>query len=63
MPRKKGFTREKSNRLAEEKYERKIQSFSKTHGLFYLSSSEYKGYWPCQILPDGHVLSITENLL
>ena len=65
MPRKKGYsyTREKSIRLTDEEYERKIQSFPKTHGLFYLSSSEYKGYWPCEILQDGQVLSITENFV
>ncbi len=64
MPRKKGYTREKKSiRLTNNENERKIQSFPKTHGLFYLSSSEYKGYWPCEILPDGQVLSITENFV
>ena len=50
---------ENVKRLAEEQY----KSFPKTHGLFYFSSTDYRGYWPCQIQEDGNVLSISENLM
>ena len=40
-----------------------LSDFLFTHGLVFLKSPTYSGFWPVEILPTGEVFGYSEDLL